>query len=155
MIYKQLIDAVVCVIPSTRNNRLFSYEILNNIELIRQGAGSRYYPVDLNEVISIINSKKNEMRIAIKSLPCILKGLRRAMRIMPCLRQRVLYTVGLVCGHLPNRYYTEYLACISGIKPNYLKTALYRIKSNTTRAGNFGFVDIDKNGIKGNIFYLE
>jgi len=61
------------------------------------------------------------------------------MASLPRLKRRVKYTFGLTCGHLPNKFYTEYLSEISGVKSGDLQSVKYRIKKDTTRAGNFKF----------------
>lgn len=115
MLEKGEVDAIVNVGPPMKEDRLFSFGIRESAESLRETASSRYYPVDLSDVIAFMNRKDDEKRYAVVGLPCAIKGLRLAMETMPRLRRRVIYTVGLVCGHMPNRFYTEYLARLSTI----------------------------------------
>ncbi len=133
------VDAVVCVGETNAPDRLFTYRILDRVEDIRAAAGSRYYPVDLAEVVARMNSRGPERRYAVVGLPCFLKGLGLARRALPRLRRRIPYTIGLTCGHLPNRFYTEHLARLSGISPRELVSAQYRRKEHTRQAGNYHF----------------
>ena len=140
------IDAAVCVIPYGRSERMFTYQILDKISDIRFAAGSRYYPVDLAEAVSIMNSKIPERRYAVIGLPCFLKGLHLSMACMPRLRRRVIYTIGLTCGHLPNRFYTEYLTRLCNIDVDVVHSANYRKKIGTKRAGNYRFSVVSDDG---------
>lgn len=149
LLSKGLVDAVVCVCASKDYEQLFEYKIIADIKSLQAAAGSRYYPVDVAEAVSLINTGTLETRYAVVGLPCTLKGLHLAMEAMPRLRRRIVYTLGLICGHLPNRFYTEYLASLSGISPDSLATANYRLKEGTGRAGNYKFQAISKNGRTG------
>jgi len=132
------VDAVVCVGRGATHDQLFAYQILEAIEEVRAAASSRYYPVDMADVVRQLQASGPDKRYAIVGLPCTLKALRLAMIRLPRLRKRVVFLLGLVCGHLPNRYYTEYLARLSGVMPDRLETADYRLKKGK-RAGNSAF----------------
>lgn len=140
------VDAVVCVAGGEDNAGLFAYRILTEVESLRAAAGSRYYPVDLSQTVSRIIQGRQEVRYAVVGLPCVLKGLRLAMEVQPRLRRRVVFTLGLTCGHLPNRYYTEFLASLSGISPAVLASAQYRLKDGSGPASDFKFKAFARNG---------
>lgn len=149
LLSKGLVDAVVCVGMSKGCEHLFEYQIISDTTSLQATASSRYYPVDVADAVSLINKENQEARYAVVGLPCVLKGLHLAMETMPRLRRRIVYTFGLVCGHLPNRFYTEYLSCLSGISSEALSSANYRLKEGTSRAGNYIFQAISKNGRTG------
>ena len=132
------VDAVACVGRGKANDKLFTYEILEDIMEVRAAASSRYYPVDIADVMRRLSTQGPDKRYAVIGLPCTLKALQLAMLHIPILRRRVVFLLGLVCSHLPNRYYTEYLARLSGITPKRLSTVDYRLKGDL-RAGNFYF----------------
>ena len=67
----------------------------------------------------------------------------------PRLKRRIVYTIGIACGHLANRFYNEYLTRLSGIDPADVAFVQYRLKTNTTRAGNYCFQAIGRSGRKG------
>jgi coenzyme F420-reducing hydrogenase beta subunit len=103
----------------------------------------------MSEVVARMNSREDERRYCVVGLPCFLKGLHLAMELMPRLRRRVIYTMGLTCGHLPNRFYTEYLIRLSGLDPEDVCLTDYRRKVNTNRAGNYQFRAITDDGRVG------
>jgi len=143
------VDAVVCVGQGDNEKKLFKYQILDDIDAVRSTSGSHYYPIDMAEVIALMNSREVERRYAVVGLPCFLKGLSLAMACMPRLSRRIIYMLGLTCGHLPSRFYTEYLARLSGVSSEKLLSAQYRRKENTVRAGNFNFRAVANNGQVG------
>lgn len=145
LLEKGLIDSVIAIGKSSENDALFKFMTGESSETIRSASGSIYNPVDMSEMIKLINSKANEKRYAIVGLPCFLKGVELAKKTMPRLKRRVCYTLGLTCGHLPNKFYTEYLGELSGIKRDKLKEVNYRSKKNTNRAANFKFIAKSKN----------
>jgi len=149
LLSKGFVDAVVCVGAGEGGERLFEYKIMADVESLRGTAGSRYYPVDMAEAVSLINGENQEVRYAVVGLPCALKGLRLAMEAMPRLRRRIVYTLGLTCGHMPNRFYTEYLASLSGISIDSLASAQYRLKEDTGHAGNYKFQAVAESGLSG------
>ena len=143
-----LVDAVVCVGQGESQDRLFTYKILQDIESVRSAAGSRYYPVDIAETLKLLQAPGPERRYAIVGLPCTLKALRLAMIHLPRLRRRVIFLLGLVCGHLPNKYYTEYLTRLSGVPLERVMTVDYRLKGKD-RAGNYLFQARAIDGMEG------
>ncbi len=150
LLNKGEVDAVVCVGGGDTHNQLFTYQILDNVEDVRASASSRYYPVDIADVVRQIEAPGEDKRYAVVGLPCTLKALRLAMMYLPRLRKRLVFLLGLVCGHMPNRYYTEYLARLSGVMPDLLETVDYRLKNNK-RAGNYSFRAHLRGGAEGQL----
>ena len=62
--------------------------------------------------------------------------------------------MGLVCGQLKSKQYTEYLAALSGITPP-LANVHYRGKSPEKPASNYYFSCTSKDGAMGKIFWDE
>ncbi|MHB9131493.1 MAG: Coenzyme F420 hydrogenase/dehydrogenase, beta subunit C-terminal domain [Armatimonadota bacterium] len=102
-----VVDRVACVIPGGDPHRLFTYTMCETSADVRSARGSAYYPVELSQVLRSI--RRQEARYAIIGLPCMLKGVRLAMAQMPWLRERVKILVGLVCGQIKSRGFTEML----------------------------------------------
>lgn len=144
-----LIDSVVAIGKSRENDALFKFMTEKSLDNIRSASGSIYNPVDISDVIKLINSRGNEKRYAVVGLPCLLKGLELAKRTMPRLKSRICFTLGLTCGHLPNKFYTEYLGELSGVKRENLAEVNYRSKKNTDRAADFKFIAKTKNMQEG------
>lgn len=144
------VDAVVCVGPTLDPNWLFRFQCMETIDAVRKAGGSRYYPVHLEDVVRQLCSSGDRRKYVVVGLPCALKGLELVMTQRPEVRDRAAFLLGLACGHLPNRYYTEYLGRLSGIAPADLSSAEYRLKGKPP-ASNFRFQAVARNGILGRL----
>lgn len=93
------IDYFVQLIPNQSNDSselLFDYGYFTEPEDVLKGSKSAYYPVTLVNVIKKI--KKEDARFAITGVPCFIKTLRLLASEDDVLRDRIKYTIGIVCG---------------------------------------------------------
>lgn len=145
-----IVDYVVAVIPNDDPDQLFKFTIFNDAQSVLGASGSAYYPVELSGVLrEIIN---NPGRYAIIGLPCFIKAIRLASRKNKRLNERITVTLGLVCGQLKSKQYTEYLAALSGIIPPLVHVH-YRGKSPEEPASNYYFSCKNNEGDSGKIFW--
>lgn len=150
MLNNCMVDFVVCVSPTENVDKLFSYKIFNNVEEVRKSSRSAYYPVELSEIVSQI--VKEDGKYAVVGLPCYLKGLELAKEQNKILKERIVVSVGLVCGQLKSSYYTKYLGHLAGIKSD-LDYVCYRSKNETTSAIDFKFLCRDVAGNEGELSF--
>jgi coenzyme F420-reducing hydrogenase beta subunit len=152
---RHAVDAVICVTPerSDDRDRLFRFDIVSEAEHVRAAAGSKYYPVEISEALVRVLHGGKDRRYAVIGLPCLIYGLKRAMHRIPRLRRRVVFTLGLVCGQLPNRFYTEFLGLESGVEVKSLGRAEYRIKDESKGVGNYAFCASNMDGRDGRRVY--
>lgn len=146
------VDAVIHV-HSTEGNSgdlLFEYGISNSVEDIFKGAKSRYYPVQMADVLTLLS--KDSRRFAVVGLPCFLKAVRLLERSGQIPSGRVQYTIGLVCGHLKSRYFGEYLAWQKDIMPEQLVNIDFRRKLPDRSASNYGFA-VQRQGAEASEVY--
>jgi coenzyme F420-reducing hydrogenase beta subunit len=61
-------------------------------------------------------------------IPCFIKALRLACRESAVLKERVTFTVGIVCGHLKSTAFAEMFAWQCGIAPSELRAIDFRTK---------------------------
>lgn len=133
-----LVDAVVHVkevsgMPDRET--FFEYAISTDEESVRKGAKSRYYPIEMSAVIDHV--KKFPGKYAFVGLPCFIKSIRLLQKNDPILAERIPYCLGIVCGHLKSKYYGEYLAWQSGVKPSELLSLDFRHKEPGNRAKGY------------------
>jgi len=152
LLKNNIVDHILCVTPNENPEKLFRFAVFANIDSIRHSAKSAYYPVEMSEVIKQII--KNESRYAIIGLPCFIKGLRLAQKKNNKLRNRIIVTIGLVCGQLKSKCYTRYLAELSGIHGE-LKEVCFRGKDSDKPSSNFYFYSKNKNNNYNKIFFYE
>lgn len=126
---RQLVDYVVHVISEpnqTAGTPLFHFGISTSAEQIRAGAKSRYYPVEMSGIISTM--LKQPGRYAVVGIPCHIKALRLASQQSPVLKERLAFTIGIVCGHLKSTAFAESFAWQCGVAPSELRGIDFRTK---------------------------
>ncbi|MEZ9899045.1 Coenzyme F420 hydrogenase/dehydrogenase, beta subunit C-terminal domain [Vibrio breoganii] len=107
---------------------LFEYSISSDTNEIKCGSKSRYYPIEMSQVLNIV--RNNPGRYAIVGLPCFIKSIRLLQGIDKCIKERIRYCIGLVCGHLKSSNYSASLAWQAGIAPEDITNVDFRIKSD-------------------------
>lgn len=124
-----LVDHVVHVAPTPTPNSgssLFHFAMSSTPEEVRAKAKSRYYPVEMSGVITEMLERPG--RYAVVGLPCFIKALRIACRESAILKERVVFTVGIVCGHLKSNAFAEMFAWQCGVALSELRTIDFRTK---------------------------
>lgn len=123
------VDAVIHVkprLPTEGDKRLFKYGVSTSLQELHQGAKSHYYPVEMSEVLTHVRSTPG--RYAIVGVPCFIKAIRLLSREEPLFRDRIIFTVGLFCGHLKSTGFAEMLAWQVGVHPDSLVEMDFRTK---------------------------
>ncbi len=113
---------------------LFRYRISRSPDELRSGAKSRYYPVELSRVIREI--RETPGRYAIIGIPCFIKAVHLACAQDAVLRQRIVFTLGLFCGHMKSARMAESFAWQMGTGLKAVSSFDYRLK-NPERPANW------------------
>lgn len=111
LLQRGLVDGVAHVTATDRtgnDDRLFRYGISRDLEALRAGAKSRYYPVEISGVLDTI--RKVPGRYAIVGIPCFIKAVRLACANDAVLNTRIAFTLGLFCGHMKSARIAESFA---------------------------------------------
>lgn len=142
-----LIDAVIHVKENKDSDdaRLFKYGISESLKEISEGAKTRYYPVELSEVLKKVKGLPG--RYAVVGLPSFILSIRLLARIDPVINERILFTIGLICGHQKSTAFADSLAWQSGIEPGTLKSIDFRKKLPDAPASRYG---VEMTGMKKN-----
>ena len=139
LLSKGFVDYVVHVKSETAdhdiNNIPFKYEVSSSLGEIQKGAKSRYFPIELSDVLKTV--RKQPGRYAVVGLPCFIKSIRLLQAQDPVLADRIKYCIGLVCGHLKSRHYAESLAWQMGIAPTDLQSIDFRVKDPSQPANRY------------------
>lgn len=131
------VDAVVCVGASNAEDKLFEYQYIRDVEALERCKKSRYYPVEVSSVIPQI--KASQDRVLFIGLPCYIKALRLASELDQSLKDRIVFTIGLVCGHLKTKKYAAYLARHCGVGGNDIVSVDFRHKVEGRSAHKYAF----------------
>ena len=135
---RKMIDAVIHVkMNSDPNDQvLFRYDISRSVDEIRAGAKTKYYPVEMSQVLKLV--KENPGRYAIIGIPSFIMSIRLLAEKDDVIRERIKYTVGLICGHQKSSKFSEALAWQVGIKPGNLEHIDFRKKMTEGPANQYG-----------------
>lgn len=129
LLRRNLVDGVLHVAPvedPRRDGRLFRYRISRSDTEIRGGAGSRYYPIDLAEVLTEVRAVPG--RYAVIGVPCFIKAVQLLRREEPLMRDRIAFTLGLFCGHMKSAHFSSSIAWQLGVHADAVKAIEYRLK---------------------------
>lgn len=138
------IDAVIHIKKESKPGMIFKYGISKTEEELLAGAKSRYYPVEMSEVIDLI--RNNNQRYAFVGLPCFTKALRKYALVDPAVNERVKFYIGLVCGHLKSKAFTEFVGWQAGLNPNEIVDIDFRYKFTDRSSDDYGIRVTDVNG---------
>ena len=139
LINNNLVDQVLHVgsrQPTKKDPRLFHFKISKTMEEVHLSSKSRYYPVEMSEVLKYVIDQPG--RYAITGVPCFIKAIRLVQMQIPVLKERIHYSLSLVCGHLKSKQYAEMLAWQCGIKPDNLLSIDFRKKMPGLNANQYG-----------------
>lgn len=123
-----LVDGVAHVIPadSPEGGGFFRYRISRSEAEIRQGARSRYHPVEMSQVLEEIRAVPGSY--AVVGIPCFMKAIHLLRAHDPIIRERVAYTLGLFCGHMKSARLVESFAWQLAVPFEEVRAVEYRRK---------------------------
>lgn len=129
LLKKDWVDGIVHVAASEnprRDGRFFRYRISRTEADLRAGAKSRYYPIELSDVLATILAEPG--RYAVVGIPCFVKAVQLLRREHPVLHERIRYTLGLFCGHMKSARFVESLAWQMDVRLDEIDRVEFRRK---------------------------
>lgn len=135
---KDLIDGVIHVKenPDRNSSLMFQYDISESIDEIKAGAKTKYYPVEFSGVLKKVKDLPG--RYAIIGIPSFIMAIRLLAEKDAVIKERIKFTIGLICGHQKSSKFAEAMAWQVGIKPGHLKHIDFRKKLLDRPASNYG-----------------
>lgn len=127
LLSRGIVDGVLCASQTGDPDKLFAYVVVDDPADLRRCSKSSYYPLEMSEVLRY--AMEREGRYAVTGLPCVIKALRLAEASVPKLAKRLVFHAGIVCGQLPSKFYTEYVARLAGRDPASVRQVTYREKA--------------------------
>ena len=128
-----MVDGVGHIVPTDPvSGRHFAYRISRSINELSEGAKSRYYPVELSQVLSEIRATPG--RYAIVGVPCFIKAIHLLRRADSLINDRVTHTLGLFCGHMKSAAMVESFAWQLGTELKNVRALDYRVKDENRPA---------------------
>ncbi len=138
------VDRAICVTPSERTGVLFEYSILASADEVSTAKKARYYPAEVSEVLRAV--LETDLRYAFVGLPCTVKAVRLAALQDDRLRDRIVYSIAIFCGHLKTPQYADYLSREVGLSEDDVETVDFRGKTPVPPAQNYEFLGITNDG---------
>jgi len=114
----------------------YAYQLFNDVNDIKKISKTRYYPVTLESLFTIINELDG--KVAVSGVACFLKAIRLKQHYNPILKEKITFLVGIICGGLKSRHYTDFLAQSAGCNNDY-HSAQYRVKNEQSFALDYKF----------------
>lgn len=136
LLERKMVDAVIHVKESQKGGTLFEYTISRTTIEVLAGAKSRYYPIEISEVLDFV--KRTEGKYVFVGLPCFVKAIRKYSMCDSVVAERIKYCIGLVCGHLKSKAFAEFVGWKSGIEPGKLAYIDFRYKLPDRPANDYG-----------------
>lgn len=125
----KLIDGVVHVVTNTNasGEPLFKYAVVTDLDELQGSARSAYYPTSMDGVIRQIRTMEGSFLFT--GVPCFIKALRLLSLQDSEIREKIKYTLGIVCGHMKSEAYAELIGWQLGTKPDELESIDFRGKA--------------------------
>jgi coenzyme F420 hydrogenase subunit beta len=139
---QKLIDAVIAVGEGKNNH--YEYKLVRKKEELLATSKTKYYPVTMIDALKELQSF--EGKVAVVGIGCFIKAIRLLQHYNPELREKIVFTVGIICGGLKSKFFGEYLAGKAGVKKNTFNNPQFRIKDYDSTAGDYSFGCMDKDG---------
>lgn len=135
-----LIDGIIHVRENDRkhpNDAFYKYSISKNLDVVKSRSKTKYHVMELSEVLNEL--KRIEGKFLIIGVPCFIKAIRRIQLIDDDIKNKIKYTVSLVCGHYKTVNWSISLGWSVGILPNQIKNIQYRTKGKNISARKYIF----------------
>lgn len=139
---QKLVDGVITV--GEGKNKYYEYKLIKRKEDLLASSKTKYYPVTMANAIQEL--KNFEGKVAVVGIGCFIKAVRLLQNNNPELREKIVFTVGIICGGLKSKFFGEYLSAKAGVQNNEFTKPQFRIKDYESTAGDYSFGCVDNLG---------
>ena len=137
LLQRGIVNHVLSVKDSNHPDFEYEYAIVSHIEDITKASKTKYYPVTLAGVLKEIDNLGG--KVAIVGVGCFIKAIRLLQYRQPALKEKIVFLVGIICGGIKSRFFTEYLAEKTGVKYTELDKPQFRVKDLNSTASDYSF----------------
>lgn len=121
----------------------YQYQLISNEVDVSNFSKTRYIPVTMADLFLKINDLDG--KVAVSGVACFIKAIRLKQHYNPDLREKIPFLVGIICGGLKSRFFTDFLVQKAGIYGDYSRQD-YRIKDLSSTALDYSFGAFDQQG---------
>lgn len=133
-------------------NGSYEYQWFDDYEDISKISKTRYLPVTLETLFKEIDNKKG--KVAVSGVGCFIKAIRLKQYYKPEYKDKIPFLIGIICGGLKSKFFTDYLAQGAGIKKEY-RNQEYRIKDPNSLSSDYSFGAFDSDNVFSKIKMSE
>ncbi len=137
LLKREIVNHVFAVKESNTPGVHYEYKICSNLDEISKASKTKYFPVTLATVMDKV--KELEGKVAIAGIACFIKAIRLAQYKDPRLKEKIPFLIGIICGGVKSRFFTEYLASKAGIENKNIKNPQFRIKDPNSTAIDYSY----------------
>jgi coenzyme F420-reducing hydrogenase beta subunit len=142
LLNKKIVDAVITV--KEGKDSFYEYSVIRSNDELISTSETKYYPVTLATVINQL--KNSRERFAIVGIACFIKSIRLLQFYHPELKEKIQFTIGIICGGIKSKFFAEYLAGKSGVFVEQFNQPQFRIKDLQSTASDYSFGCKDNKG---------
>lgn len=142
-IFNELLNKnyVQSIFVVNEKNGMYEYGFINPDDDINVISKTRYIPVTLEDLFLKID--EIDGKIAVCGVGCFLKAVRLKQHYYPKYKEKIVFTVGIICGGLKSEFFSDYLSQKAGIVGTYYKQN-YRIKDKESSARDYSYGAFDE-----------
>jgi coenzyme F420-reducing hydrogenase beta subunit len=146
LLKRGIVDHVFSVQESAIPGVHYVYTISSSKEELLAASKTKYFPVTLGTIFPKIHDVKG--KVAIVGVACFIKAVRLAQHSKPDLKEKIPFLVGIICGGIKSRFFTEYLAGKVGVTLDHVQKPHFRIKDLNAAAFDYSFGCYDESSNK-------
>lgn len=139
---RKLVEAVITV--GEGENNYYEYKLIKSKHDLLASSKTKYYPVTMAEALQELQNF--EGKVAVVGIGCFIKAVRLLQHQNPTFKNKIVFTVGIICGGLKSKFFAEYLASKTGVRNNNFSKPEFRVKDLSTYAGDYAFSCVDAVG---------
>jgi len=144
-VFRQLLDRGIVdyIFVVTEGSSGYRYRLIGRGDELLDTSKTRYYPVTMSELFPLVAALDG--RVAVSGVACFIKAIRLRQAEDPVMRDKIAFLVGIICGGLKSKFFTDYLADSAGAGPDYRKPE-YRLKDAQSTSNDYSFSALDPAG---------
>ncbi len=143
LLEKKIVDHVFSIKESSKPGTFYEYSVSSSKAELLVASKTRYFPVSLITVFSEINNL--EGKVAIVGVGCFIKAIRLAQYADHKLKDKIPFLIGIICGGVKSKFFTEYLASKMNIEKVAIQKPQFRKKDLESTANDYSFSCADEN----------
>lgn len=142
LLKNKVVDAVVTVRDGKES--FYEYAIIRSSDELLASSETKYYPVTFATIIEEL--KHSNQRFAVVGIACFIKSIRLLQYYHPELKEKIKFTIGIICGGIKSKFFAEYLAGKAGVDSSEFDKPRFRIKDHASTASDYSYGCNDSEG---------